>query len=184
MNASTARSQPHDTFGHALIHPTCLIAMAVWWFNDHIGKPYAPSTLTGKLSDVACLVVFPVFVWCLIDGPLTWLLPQSYGNNLRRRRTQFLVTTLVIVTWFTAIKVSEQVGAIHRQLWTDVYAFLATHLHTVGVDRQRAAQHAVDPTDLFTLPAVTLGYHVVTEHLRQVFACPAAAEAVAQLNET
>lgn len=46
--------------GELLLHPVVLAALAVWAVNDHVGKEAWPGLLTGKLSDVAGVIVTPV----------------------------------------------------------------------------------------------------------------------------
>lgn len=43
-------------------HPLCLLALAVLVVNDHVLKAIVPGVVTGKLSDVAWIVVAPVVV--------------------------------------------------------------------------------------------------------------------------
>ena len=43
-----------------------LLALGLWAVNDHALKGRALSLLTGKLSDVAGLFVFPVFLACVL----------------------------------------------------------------------------------------------------------------------
>ena len=53
-----------------LLHPAFLAALAALAVNDHVLKAAAPSALTGKLSDVAGLVVLPVLL-CVALGVRT-----------------------------------------------------------------------------------------------------------------
>lgn len=50
----------------ALTHPASLSAIALLLLNDHIFKLYYPSALTGKLSDFAGLLFFPLLLSALI----------------------------------------------------------------------------------------------------------------------
>jgi len=43
-----------------LLHPVAVIALVVLVANDHVWKYSHPGWLTGKLSDVAGLIVFPL----------------------------------------------------------------------------------------------------------------------------
>ena len=43
-----------------LLHPVAVIALIVLVANDHVWKYSHPGWLTGKLSDVAGLIVFPL----------------------------------------------------------------------------------------------------------------------------
>jgi hypothetical protein len=44
-----------------LLHPVALGALAVLILNDHVLKARYPGWVTGKLSDVAGMIVFPLF---------------------------------------------------------------------------------------------------------------------------
>ena len=47
-------------YGESLLHPVALCALALWAINDHYGKGAWPAWLSGKLSDVSCLIVIPL----------------------------------------------------------------------------------------------------------------------------
>ena len=49
-----------------LLHPAFLLALAVLLVNDHVLKAAVASPITGKLSDVAGLVVLPVLLTTLL----------------------------------------------------------------------------------------------------------------------
>lgn len=144
-------------WGEPLLHPVCLLSMAVWWLNDHVGKVYVPSALTGKASDVACLVVFPLWTWCLLDGVASWALPRVYRTKRKLRVGSLYGVTGAIGLWFALINVSESVGAIHRDLWSAVYSVMHRGLAQVGGYWHPNAHHTVDAADLFTLPAALFG---------------------------
>ena len=58
-------------------HPVALGAVLVLVVNDHVLKAHVPGVITGKLSDVAGMVFFPLLLVTLLD-PLfrgRWLLP-------------------------------------------------------------------------------------------------------------
>lgn len=50
----------------ALTHPVVLSAMVLLLLNDHVFKRYFPSVLTGKVSDFAGLLFFPLLLSALI----------------------------------------------------------------------------------------------------------------------
>ena len=53
-----------------LLHPAFLASVALLLVNDHVLKSTAPGVVTGKLSDVAGLVVLPVLL-CVLGGVST-----------------------------------------------------------------------------------------------------------------
>lgn len=146
-------------WGEPLLHPFCLLSMAVWWLNDHVGKVYAPSVLTGKVSDVACLVVFPLWTWCLVDGLASRGL-RSYRSSHASRVWCLYGVTIVICVWFALINVSEAIGAVHRDLWSSLYGVIHACLKHVGGYWHPVAHHTVDAADLWTLPAALVGLWV------------------------
>ncbi len=48
--------------GAQLLHPVMLTSLALLVVNDHVLKRVCPGPLTGKLSDVAVVVVLPLFL--------------------------------------------------------------------------------------------------------------------------
>jgi len=57
-----------------LAHPLVLALLGLWAVNDQLLKELAPGPVTGKLSDIAGLVVFPLLVGTLWPGPHPWRL--------------------------------------------------------------------------------------------------------------
>ncbi|MFG1887320.1 hypothetical protein ACGFIR_05540 [Micromonospora sp. NPDC049051] len=112
-------------------HPATVTALVLLVVNDHLLKPAFPGLVTGKLSDVAGLLVAPTLVAVL----LTLLAPR-----LPARVAAGLGLGLV-AAGFTAVKSSGYAAAGASALWSTVS----------GPSLVRA-----DPTDLFALPALVL----------------------------
>src|SRR5687768_479091 len=53
--------------GDALLQPLALGAIAVLLLNDHVFKAVAPGSVTGKLSDVAGLIFFPLLLVAMAE---------------------------------------------------------------------------------------------------------------------
>ena len=64
-----ARAVPAD----ALLHPVAALAVVTLVLNDHVGKAMWPGTVTGKLSDIAGLVFFPLVLVGLWEVGLSGL---------------------------------------------------------------------------------------------------------------
>lgn len=154
------RHQTTRVWAEPLLHPACLVGMAVWWLNDHVGKLYVPCTLTGKASDLAGLIVFPLWVWCLLDGLVGAISPSRYRLSCRARLASLYSVTALVCVWFSLINVSNSLGSFHRDLWTQVYRLLHVALSRVGVYWSPQAHHTVDAHDLWTLPAALIGVWV------------------------
>ncbi|GAA3411988.1 hypothetical protein [Streptosporangium vulgare] len=82
-------------------HPLTVIAVVVLLLNDHLFKPLWPGAVTGKLSDVAGLIVAP---------PLLNLF-------IRRPRASVLLTGVV----FGLVKTTAVGAALASQAWTLVW---------------------------------------------------------------
>ncbi len=109
----------------SLRHPGWWCALAVLVLNDHVLKRALPSALTGKLSDVAGLIVAPVLVAAL------------FGARTRRGRVLAFVACALP---FAAINLSPPVAARWdalvgwstttdpTDLWTLLVAPIALHI--------------------------------------------------------
>lgn len=69
--------------GDLLLHPVALIALGLVIVNDRVLKVHVPSTFTGKLSDFAGLVYFPLFVVAFVEGA-RWLVNRTRWELGRR----------------------------------------------------------------------------------------------------
>ncbi|MDH3706633.1 MAG: hypothetical protein OES57_11245 [Acidimicrobiia bacterium] len=66
------RTEPLAVRARVLAHPVVLVLMTLWLLNDHVLKPTFGGLVTGKISDIAGLVVFPLVVGTLWPGPRPW----------------------------------------------------------------------------------------------------------------
>jgi hypothetical protein len=119
-----------------LLHPIFVVALAALLFNDHWLKGHHPSWLTGKLSDAAGLVVFPLVMLVALDALTPLPLP-------RRQSTLGLILVMT-VTLFAIVKCIPAGTAFYR------VALGALQTPFRGAF---APVHAVtDPTDLLAVP--------------------------------
>jgi len=135
----------------ALVHPVPLAALALLLVNDHVLKASHPGWLSGKLSDVAGLVLLPFVLlaaWDLVR--LVWLhLPAAGPRGA-------LLCMIGVMVAFTAIKVvplgSElyQVGLGGAQ-WP--FRALAALVASEPVPGLAPVELTSDLSDLLTLPA-------------------------------
>lgn len=131
-------TRPELRPARALLTPTWLAALAVLGVNDHLlkGAGLLPGALTGKLSDLAGMVVAPALLAALL--------------GLRSRRG-LLLAHLAVAAVFAAIKLSPAAA----DAWSWVMGL-------VGMPWQIT----VDPTDLLALPALALGWRALTPAMR------------------
>jgi hypothetical protein len=133
-----------------LLHPVALFSLALLVANDHLFKAWWPGVVTGKLSDVAGMIVAPLVLVALVRA----LAPA------RAARSAALASAL---PWAAAIAVG--VAFALAKTWAP-----ATHAYEVALAAARMPFRAVlaaamqrplwgehivlvrDPTDLVALP--------------------------------
>ena len=116
-----------------LLHPLALAAIALLVVNDHVLKAHYPGWLTGKLSDVAGLVFFPLLLRALL-APIVHL-----ARSIGRERLLIACVALTALA-FAAIKLVAPATAACEQV---LGALLGGRVTIVR-----------DPTDLLALPFV------------------------------
>lgn len=136
-----------------MFHPGALVAFVTLLANDWWAKRAYPSWITGKLSDVAGLVMAPLALTAAI-GALLWVamaLGARIDPSLTRRRLLFAIAA--VAAPFVATKLSEAAaGAVAQGL-----AFFGGHPRIV-----------CDPTDLLALPALWIAWRIGNAELRLV----------------
>jgi hypothetical protein len=145
-----------------LAHPVTLVSLAVLLLNDHVLKDRYPGVITGKLSDVAGLILMPAALGALaaalVSGRAALVpgraasVPGRAAVALRRaalvpgraasgRHQRVLIPVLVTGLGFALVKAFPAGAAVASAGWTAL----------VGPSEIRA-----DVTDLLTLPALGL----------------------------
>jgi hypothetical protein len=116
-----------------LIHPATLAATALLLVNDHVLKAAFPGLLTGKVSDVAGLIMTPPVLGVVLAVVAPWFRPNPRAA----------VAVAAVGAGFAAVKASPPIAAHASTLWSVVN----------GPSVVRA-----DMTDLVALPAVGLAW--------------------------
>lgn len=137
-----------------LAHPFSLTAIAVLVVNDHVLKAAWPGFVTGKLSDVAGLVFFPL-LWVALLEPLV--------GAIRDRRSVAIAASLTAVafalvkTWPPANFAYAVLGGVLQ--WPAV----ATQAWLAGLPLPSRFEVACvrDPSDLLALPAAWVAVWLV-----------------------
>ncbi|MFN7150681.1 MAG: hypothetical protein ACK4V6_14550, partial [Microthrixaceae bacterium] len=148
-SAGVAVGRPPAVAGDFILHPVVLVSLGLLVVNDHYWKGRGPGVITGKLSDVAGLVVTPAVVAILIVGVATLL------HRPVSRRALAWTSVVVVGVGFTLVKASGFLAAGYSAALTHVYdvARLGT-----GPDQMIVRS---DATDLLTLPALVLAWWVI-----------------------
>lgn len=131
-----------------LLHPAVIAALGVWLLNDHVLKLVYPGWLTGKLSDAAGLIVFPVFISALLET----LRPRA--RSLSAHHTLWIAIA-VTALGFSAVKLWSPAALLYQ--WG--LGFVQWPFHAAGalfaeqaIPLVQPVALAMDPTDLWTLP--------------------------------
>ena len=135
--------------GGALLHPAALAALVVWAFNDHVLKSVWPGSISGKLSDVASQVFFPL----LATTCVTLCLPRMSQRSARTILVVFAAATAAVMA---AIKLNESAGAVYRWgMGAAQWPFYALHsmAYLAPPPPLQPVALTMDVTDLWTLPA-------------------------------
>lgn len=139
------------TRGDGMLHPVALVAVVVLVLNDHVWKGVGPGWITGKLSDVAGLVFFPLLLQALVEVA---------GAS---RRLAFVPSRRMLAIAVTGTGM----------------AFAAANLLPLAADAYRyglglfawplrpgapfgPVQWVADPTDLLALPALLIAWRIGT----------------------
>ncbi len=135
--------------GGLMLHPIALSAVAALWVNDHHLKQACPGVLTGKLSDVAGMVVFPLFLTGVLE-----VLALLVGRRVRIGPRGMTVAAVATGVAFATIQLSTTGAAAYR--WAFGVRWLVEGWVVRGASELPRVQHTMDPTDLVALPGLVV----------------------------
>ncbi|MFN0252305.1 MAG: hypothetical protein ACKV2T_35850 [Kofleriaceae bacterium] len=129
-----------------MLSPVMLLAIALLIINDQFLKQAMPGVLTGKLSDVAGLIFFPILLVAALE-------------HIKVRTSHRTVAFAAIATGvvFASIKTLPFAGDVYRVgLAALQWPFRALLAVVAGdaVPGLHRVQLTQDPTDLIALPAL------------------------------
>lgn len=136
------------------MHPVPLLAIGVLLLNDHVLKGLYGNALTGKLSDVAGMIFFPLMLQAMVE------LVDRREPFLPRRKVLIgcAVATGVV---FAATNLVEPAAALYR-VGLGVIQWPFRVLLALEFVPLRSVQHTLDPWDAlaapFVLVAVAVGW--------------------------
>lgn len=137
-----------------LLHPVAVVALVLLLVNDHVLKDIWPGPFSGKLSDVAGLVLTPLV---LAAG---WELACW---SLRRRcepsRSVAALSVAAVGIGFAAAKTLEPAADLYRAGMTLLqwpFATVASLLGSGSVPEPGVVLFVRDPSDLVALPALAV----------------------------
>jgi hypothetical protein len=155
--------RPIAIAGERILHPAMLVAMGTLIVNDHVLKGLYPGLLTGKLSDVAGLLFFPVFLQGL------WELGLSCRRRAWQRSDRVLHVCAVLTgAVFAFVKLSALGAALYRSTLGALHGLPTALVDFVRGEAPRLplAKLTQDPSDVWALPAIWVGLWLVRRPVR------------------
>lgn len=137
------------------LHPVPLLALLVLVANDWWLKPsgWAPGVVTGKLSDFAGLLFFPLLLTASTNCLALGLHRAGFGLDFTLRRYKAAAAIMLTALAFTAVKVC----APCNQLAVD-------GLGALGF----SARIVLDATDLVALPVLLVSWRLARREIARV----------------
>ena len=142
-----------------LRHPLTLAFWTLWLINDHLFKALFANEITGKLSDVASLAVFPLF-------PLACYEACCHYLKYKRNHRDLVLYCSLIATGTVMVGINTSEGWAFAYRWglgLLQWPFLALKdlfIHG-GLRSLNPVQLTMDPSDSYTLPALVIPWIVV-----------------------
>jgi hypothetical protein len=142
------------TPGDSLRHPLVMGMLFVWIVNDHVLKGVYGNAWTGKLSDIAGLVVFPLIPLAIYQVICAWT-HRVPRHQKRVLGLSLMGTALLLIS----INLSESLSiaccnALALAQWP--LRGIVSGLAGDGLAPIVPLVATVDPTDLLTLPALLI----------------------------
>jgi hypothetical protein len=131
--------------GDFLIRPVALVSGLVLALNDHVLKAIFGDAVTGKLSDAAGLVFVPLLALAIVELVRAW----------RHKRWAFTVRDLIVSIVLVGLALAVAKASVRiADIFGDVGGVVRWPF------RQRFDRVTIthDPTDLLTLPALTIAW--------------------------
>jgi len=156
VNPGTATRPRNNTalFRDVMLHPVAVASVLVMLLNDHVLKHRWPVPITGKLSDVAGLVFFPLLLVSLRE-----LLRRDSPSRRRHMVAAVAVTGLMFATF----ELTPALVAPVEHAW----AWARAVLGGTGGRPSLTTTFTADPTDLLTLPALGIAWVLGDAQLRR-----------------
>ncbi|MBK7579745.1 MAG: hypothetical protein IPI67_05990 [Myxococcales bacterium] len=145
--------------GEVLLHPLTLVSLALLLLNDHVFKARFPGFVTGKLSDVAGLVCFPLVLYAACELALGARPP---GERARRwLAVGAVVVTGVAFAWIKLSPLGAEVFRVGLGLVQWPFVALLEVLRGRSLPGVHRVALARDAGDLLALPALLAPLWVV-----------------------
>jgi hypothetical protein len=131
--------------GFPLAHPVAVAAVTLLLVNDHFLKHAWPGFVTGKLSDVAGMIFFPILLASV------------------QRRVPLLACCIATALVFALVKTAPWANDLYRVVWGAMqWPFRAAHAWLAHREAPGLARVVLvrDPSDLLAVPFVCIAFFV------------------------
>jgi hypothetical protein len=96
--------------GDGLLHPISLLSIALLVVNDHVLKSSYPGLLTGKLSDVAGMIFFPLLLQAVYE-----LLQRVWRGSFTPSQRVLWAFAWLTALGFTLVKLTSLGGELYTR---------------------------------------------------------------------
>jgi hypothetical protein len=139
-----------------LLSVPAMTAVVVVILNDHVLKHAAPGWVTGKLSDVAGMAFFPLFLQAVLE-----VVQRARGKWETPRAEVLRWCCIFTAVAFASIKLFPSAAHAYRvtlgALQWPLRAALAW-MQNASVPTPQSVQLVMDPTDLLAIPFVLVAW--------------------------
>ena len=142
-----AATEPRRPAGAAMLHPVVLAAVLVLVVNDHILKAAYGNWLTGKLSDVAGLLLFPVLLVSAVE-----LAAAAAGRRWRTDRRALAICAAPTIAAFSLVELAP----FAESLYNAGLGLAQTPARALTGVPSGPVTSTADVTDLLALPAAVV----------------------------
>ncbi len=145
------------------MNPIALFSLGLLILNDHILKHRYGNSITGKLSDIAGLIFFPLLVIVLIES----CRKAFRKNRWQIDNEQVVIVFCIVAMGYLLVKCSQPIAdAYSYVLGSAEWSLVAMKQACTGhsIDKLMPREVLADPTDLVALPAVGVAWLIVKRH--------------------
>jgi hypothetical protein len=146
IDVATSPGQRHE-WGRCgyLLSPIFLVALAALIVNDHFIKGHFPGVISGKLSDVAGLIFFPILLVAVAELGALGLPGRPFATA-----RWFLYAAAITAVGYVGVKYTF----IGQHLYLNINQWIASVIDPSGALTPRRI--VVDPWDLLPLMALVI----------------------------
>jgi hypothetical protein len=133
------------TPGDLVVRPLAVVALTTLIVNDHVIRPRLPGLLSGKLSDIAGLVLLPILIVSVYE-----VTRAAVRRPWQMGARGVVAIAVAVVIGFAATKLSTAVAASYGDMLGWLRWPLIGHWSQVAISQ--------DPTDVICTPAAIVAW--------------------------